>query len=513
MAYNPFLSTVESATTLTVDSFNPFMMTDSESDDFATDNPFAASNPFSDFGGYDPPAGDTMPNDLFGDPSGIGVEQFDGFADDTFGSRSTDIDRVVKPKELELISSAEDISPTATSLLPPETQNLILSVTGQMEFNSSHLLDRIPPTRTPSPVSVRDIHSPSPTPEPEGLEELNVMDDHVQEIKKPNRLPPARPPPVTRPPPPRPVPPVSRGATPTPASITNPAPQPIEDINLFDAPVPVMVKPTKEDILSLYSAPQKEEKQIDFLSDDILEDMPLKADIGPGQLAEPSILCDELSSSPENKILDSPFSTSTNFPTEQVAPMDCSEPSADISATPFATSSFGNYTDNQIPIAAMVDEEKNPFENFSEVDTVDIDTVADIFSNDDGFAAVPSAEIFTNSNQNYDFDSVDEASVAPTDVLPSTSANFLSTEEESKRIDDGLFVERQTPLTTDSRQSATPEPMVQDSIPESQDAFDAFSAKFESTTSERLNTGEYQSGSTATSQLTISLLANIEVHS
>lgn len=51
---------------------------------------------------------------------------------------------------------------------PPskETQDLLMSVMGAMDATSSHLLDRIPPTRTPSPVSMRDLHSPSPTPEP-----------------------------------------------------------------------------------------------------------------------------------------------------------------------------------------------------------------------------------------------------------------------------------------------------------------------------------------------------------
>nr|CAD7578857.1 unnamed protein product [Timema californicum] len=50
---------------------------------------------------------------------------------------------------------------------PPsqETKNLILSVTGAMEATSSHLLDRLKATRTPSPTPIRDLHSPSPTPD------------------------------------------------------------------------------------------------------------------------------------------------------------------------------------------------------------------------------------------------------------------------------------------------------------------------------------------------------------
>lgn len=497
MAYNPFLNTIESATSHTVDSFNPFMMTDVESSEFVTDNPFAASNPFSDFGDYDPPAGDIMPNDLFGDPSGMGVERFDGFADDTFGSRDPDIDRVAKPKELELISSNEDLSSTTSCPLPPETQNLILSVTGQMEFTSSHLLNRIPPTRTPSPVSVRDIHSPSPTPEPEGLEEINFVDDQVLDRKKPNRPPPARPPPVMRPPPPRPAPPVSRGATPSPVPISALASQPMDDINLFDAPAPVTVKPTKEAILSLYSAPQKEAKQIDFLSDDILEDLPLDTNIESVHVAEPSVSCDELGSPSQNSseiivstngISDSPFSTSTNYATEQVTHMDCSETPANIPSTPFTTAPTSNYKDNANQIPSSVDAEKNPFENVCEGDTTYADTVTNIFSNDDDFAATKEVDIFTASSRN--FDSLNEAGVVPIDAFTLSSANLLPT-EETNTIDVDLFVERRAPHTADSKQSVTPEPMVQDPISESQDAFDAFSAKFESTTSDRGNTGAW----------------------
>lgn len=57
--------------------------------------------------------------------------------------------------------------PPPRPVIPPskETKELIMSVTGAMDATSSHLLDRIPPTRTPSPVSMRDLHSPSPTPE------------------------------------------------------------------------------------------------------------------------------------------------------------------------------------------------------------------------------------------------------------------------------------------------------------------------------------------------------------
>ncbi|XP_052128529.1 protein stoned-B [Frankliniella occidentalis] len=51
--------------------------------------------------------------------------------------------------------------PPPRPMPPEETKNLILSVTGTMEATSHHLLDRLPPTRTPSPTLMRD--TPSPT--------------------------------------------------------------------------------------------------------------------------------------------------------------------------------------------------------------------------------------------------------------------------------------------------------------------------------------------------------------
>ncbi|KAF9808921.1 hypothetical protein SFRURICE_000967 [Spodoptera frugiperda] len=225
MAYNPFLSMNEPSAPATTDVLNPFMIADAEPEAITCENPFATSNPFSDFGsGYEPPAGDTVPVDIFSgiEPTGIGAKHYEEFSEqkstplDIFTSSPVDQDRLVKPTELDLVAATldhpfsneeEDQSHHLPARpLPPETQNLILTVTGQMEFTSSHLLDRIPPTRTPSPVSVRDIHSPSPTPEPEHVDEP-LGDNFDINRNKPTRPPPARPPPATRPPPPRPQPP------------------------------------------------------------------------------------------------------------------------------------------------------------------------------------------------------------------------------------------------------------------------------------------------------------------
>ncbi|KAH8310062.1 hypothetical protein KR067_009607, partial [Drosophila pandora] len=60
-------------------------------------------------------------------------------------------------------------------------------VSSQLEETSSELLGRIPATRSPSPVSMRDLHSPSPTPDSGLADLLDVSVDsgssaHIQEV-------------------------------------------------------------------------------------------------------------------------------------------------------------------------------------------------------------------------------------------------------------------------------------------------------------------------------------------
>lgn len=225
---NPFLAMSEDFSSAQQNpALNPFL-----SGDFGgggvveptyADNPFTASNPFSDFGATDyGTAAATTGMDFFGLSESVSTT-----AANIFSTASTDIyekpgmeplfstapivdsnivsstnifDTVVheqppvinysqpavqKPTDLDLTLtntiasdddtahaylSDEDISkpkrpPPPSRPIAPETKDLILSVTGHMELTSTHLLDRIPPTRTPSPVSMRDLHSPSPTPE------------------------------------------------------------------------------------------------------------------------------------------------------------------------------------------------------------------------------------------------------------------------------------------------------------------------------------------------------------
>jgi len=70
------------------------------------------------------------------------------------------------------VITTEEVAPVPSRPPPPrpvppsrETVQLIQSVTGAMEANSSDLLDRLQANRTPSPTPIRDLHSPSPTPD------------------------------------------------------------------------------------------------------------------------------------------------------------------------------------------------------------------------------------------------------------------------------------------------------------------------------------------------------------
>ncbi|XP_058836560.1 protein stoned-B [Topomyia yanbarensis] len=207
--------------------------------------------------------------------------------------------------------------------IPPSqaTQQLISSIADQLDQTSTNLLRQIPATRTPSPVSMRDLHSPSPTPDfgdllsvgdqpqptqdpdlfgtgmPQNANDNPFAEPAVPTIAAAAATVPAKPevqkPPRPRPPPPRPAPPRSSlASSPVTASVPSvphmpPAPaQPQQEADLFDlfgttptaakaAPPKPPAPKTKEDIMSLFSTPAapaatsaQEPKQTDLLSGD-----------------------------------------------------------------------------------------------------------------------------------------------------------------------------------------------------------------------------------------------------
>ncbi|CAG9858566.1 unnamed protein product [Phyllotreta striolata] len=333
---------------------NPFLLDDGDEQiDAASgfnDNPFlsqtattmANTNPFS----FDPmelePAEAEMPGipavnfeqniqqDASQPSSQIDSITTDFFSDDVPISQSV-VEAIVpqKPSDLDLKYSHQTNAngpPRPPPPRPPpskETQDLLMSVMGAMDATSSSLLGKIPPTRSPSPVNMRDLHSPSPTPEPTfgdlldvggkpqdllSSEEVNNCDINQNPQQNSNSFRQAAPMVVqTQVKPPKPPPPV-RPPKPPPPAVVNQTPKPpppaeikaIDDIDdMFGVAEPPKKKEvTKADILNLYNAP-KQEPVKDLLSDDIIEpeipaqpavvttntnppdDLPVKANLSP----------------------------------------------------------------------------------------------------------------------------------------------------------------------------------------------------------------------------------------
>lgn len=163
---------------------------------------------------------------------------------------------------------------------PPSqvTQQLITNLTDHLDATSHNLLGKIPVTQPPSPVSMRDLQSPSPTPDVDDL--LDVTESFAaasaaqQEAPKPHRPPPpSRPTPPSRPSPPKQSP--TDAPLPT---VVDEHKEPEDDLLSFGPPHQQKKPPpkppapkTKDDILSLYSAdatPQRKDSK-DLLSEEI----------------------------------------------------------------------------------------------------------------------------------------------------------------------------------------------------------------------------------------------------
>lgn len=310
---NPFLFMEEEVNAApTNDAFaNPFLVEDDDDDgaDFPSENPFSASNPFA-FNDTEHDASANDANFFMADDDDEEVEEHNNnqqqqqqHADPTMSFFDTtinehdDINYHINEAEHTNFSEAELKS------VPPQrpaqtTQQMINTLTHHLDQTSTSLLEKLPVTRSPSPVSMRDLHSPSPTPdvgdlldvsdafaaatEKEQQQQQAIVNNNNHEEHKPNR-----------PPPPRPVPP-----RPTPPTTVSTPIQPIDtatvtqsnqqqqhhqhEDDLFDLfgtgqqkkPPPKPPAPkTKEDILSLYTPPTQAVSEVqkpDLLSDEIV---------------------------------------------------------------------------------------------------------------------------------------------------------------------------------------------------------------------------------------------------
>lgn len=289
---NPFLFMEEevSAATAPDATQNPFLIEDDddETGEFTAENPFSASNPFA----FSDTNDSGITADAVLDQSGANffLAEDDDDEDEQMQEHAIDPTMSFFGTTInEADVDNDEIMKTAPPNRPaPATQQMISNFSDHLDQTSENLLGKIPVTRSPSPVSMRDLHSPSPTPDVGDLldvsdafaaataaEEQQKIDNgfHQEEIK------PNRPPPPARPIPPRPTPPktVCTPVQPT-NTITQTNAHSHED-DLFDIhgnghkkPPPKPPAPkSNEDILNLYQAQSQpvQENKADLLSDDI----------------------------------------------------------------------------------------------------------------------------------------------------------------------------------------------------------------------------------------------------
>jgi stonin-1/2 len=305
---NPFLYMEEVSASNVADNSefdNPFLVDDDDDEidmleaGEKIENPFSASNPFAFTADDTNVVATTTASDMVGSDTVTQTNASLFLVDD-----DDDGDELTLPQQQEeeqhdpamaffgtTIEENDDIhdetqNKTVRPLQPSQdTKQMISNLTDHLDATSHSLLGKIPVTRSPSPVSMRDLDSPAPD-----VDDLLDVSDAFStgttkqqaEAPKPNR-----PPPPARPIPPRPTPPKQSPVTEPTTSITNTvtqakAQQKQEDDLLSFGPPQQKKQPppkpsapkTKDDILSLYSADleptqQQQDSPHDLLSEDI----------------------------------------------------------------------------------------------------------------------------------------------------------------------------------------------------------------------------------------------------
>lgn len=288
---------------------NPFLFDDDDGGDAAAD---AAPNPFLQDTNDASADNEPVENPFFTQPRKQSTASINPFADYGDDSAAADVVEPVAEAAASIQSPEHDsvMSFFGTTIkdeeeehqhadaplrpAPPtqDTKDLISTVSDHLDQTSTHLLDRIPVTRTPSPVSMRDLHSPSPTPECADLFEVeDIPTDAPAAVANENpfadiidtpapsvaaQVSSAVPP---RPTPPRPTPP-RRPSPPSPpshqtAEVAKPTENEADLFDMFGTGVaqkpPPNVPKSNQDIINLYSAPKQTvvETKPDLLMSDI----------------------------------------------------------------------------------------------------------------------------------------------------------------------------------------------------------------------------------------------------
>lgn len=181
---NPFLFDDDEGDVAADPPSNPFLQdAPAASAEFQeVDNPFFAQtaqtiNPFADYGSESTPVAPDTSQNIENIPTASTAIATAPTAAANVDSAMSFFGTTIKDEEEDqethsIYSAAQAEQKKAGPAPPPRpnppnqaTQDLISTIADQLDQTSSHLLERIPVTRTPSPVSMRDLHSPSPTPE------------------------------------------------------------------------------------------------------------------------------------------------------------------------------------------------------------------------------------------------------------------------------------------------------------------------------------------------------------
>uniref|UniRef100_A0A336MBV0 CSON014886 protein n=1 Tax=Culicoides sonorensis TaxID=179676 RepID=A0A336MBV0_CULSO len=297
---NPFLYTDENVDETA--SFNPFF--NSEVDENLSENPFLSdSNPFAYINENQSNENDDKLIDIQKQYS-INLNTIHNDNIDIMGDKENQILNTVDLSDRNFAIKAEKSNP------PSNMQDLISTLSTQLDMTSNKLLGQIPATRTPSPVSMRDLHSPSPTPDAVFEDLLGDSNENLMES---------------------------------------------ENI------VGTQLTKTNEDILNLYNPP-RERKQMDFLCDDNISFENEKPDFSEDQAISNDLLhidkqktienidsenvnfIEELNLSSKGVTLDKSISQSKIIENDEVS-------SVDSALNPFSSENATYINDNKIDIS------------------------------------------------------------------------------------------------------------------------------------------------------------------
>lgn len=491
---NPFLFDDDDGGDVANDpASNPFLQasnTEAEEFEEPTENPFLAqaSNPFA-FDNNDDSEQLVEPAPITTQEPVRPVDTAMSF----FGTTITEDDEndaqtFVEPTANAFADDSEAKKVPPSRPTPPQTtQDLIFSVTDQLDQTSSHLLDRIPVTRTPSPVSMRDLHTPSPTPECADLLMSDVLESNANESVNPfadvdgpvdlmenvqQKVP-------ARPTPPRPTPP----RRPSPPTQSIPAQNTEENIHqqnadadLFDmfgtsAPSQPPQPKSNQQIMSLFSTPKEAvEQKPDLLTSDIFAMEPIKIETNIVQNAAPAK--PKPPAPPQRparpaappqvieKVVSPPIETNTQIPSENVA-----DGVSDIeSATPNENVAISSIKINDEPynsVSEDVGEKSDTISDNSSAVESSIRTPAGIVSpgvSTPFYTGGPDAQYLDRSQTPVSKEEMINSYI--NDVSPSAAPNPFGSPDNI------------TPIP--------PKPVPPRPVFKQNDSFDAFAAKFDS---------------------------------